>query len=120
MGRRDSRYQRTSSEVRARRYLYQMRPYTEQRCEGKLSCTVLDWRWGGRPPRRPLGKQRPLGIPCFQDTLLQTVVKLMLEAISEPTFSEGSHGFRPQRRCHTARETVKKMTGVRWWIEGDI
>jgi group II intron reverse transcriptase/maturase len=66
------------------------------------------------------GKQRPLGIPCFQDKLLQTVIKLILEAIYEPTFSEVSHGFRPQRSCHTALETVKKMTGVRWWIEGDI
>lgn len=66
------------------------------------------------------GKRRPLGIPCFQDKLLQTVVKLILEAIYEPTFSEASHGFRPQRSCHTALETVKKMIGVRWWIEGDI
>ncbi|QBD83740.1 group II intron reverse transcriptase/maturase [Ktedonosporobacter rubrisoli] len=66
------------------------------------------------------GKLRPLGIPCFQDKLLQMVVKLILEAIYEPTFSEASHGFRPQRSCHTALETVKRMIGVRWWIEGDI
>lgn len=66
------------------------------------------------------GKLRPLGIPCFRDKLLQTVIKLLLEAIYEPTFSENSHGFRPQKSCHTALEAVKKMNGVRWWIEGDI
>ena len=67
------------------------------------------------------GKLRPLGIPSFQEKLLQTVVKLILEAIYEPTFSDMSHGFRPQRSCHTALEQIKhEMYGVRWWVEGDI
>jgi group II intron reverse transcriptase/maturase len=67
------------------------------------------------------GKLRPLGIPTFQEKLLQTVVKLILEAIYEPTFSEASHGFRPHRSCHTALEQIKnEMYGVRWWVEGDI
>lgn len=67
------------------------------------------------------GKLRPLGIPSFRDKLLQTVLKLILEAIYEPTFSESSHGFRPKRSCHTALEQIKsKMTGTRWWVEGDI
>lgn len=66
------------------------------------------------------GKLRPLGIPTFRDKLLQTVVKLLLESIYEPTFSEHSHGFRNDRSCHTALRQVKKMQGIRWWIEGDI
>jgi group II intron reverse transcriptase/maturase len=67
------------------------------------------------------GKLRPLGIPSFQEKLLQTVVKLILEAIYEPTFSPMSHGFRPQRSCHTALEQIRQeMYGVRWWVEGDI
>lgn len=66
------------------------------------------------------GKSRPIGIPGFRDKLLQTVVKLILEAIYEPTFSDASHGFRPNRSCHTALAQVKRMTGVRWWVEGDI
>ena len=66
------------------------------------------------------GKLRPIGIPSFEDKLLQTVVKFALEAIYEPTFSDASHGFRPGRSCHTALETVKRMTGTKWWIEGDI
>ena len=66
------------------------------------------------------GKHRPIGIPSFTDKLLQTVVRLILEAIYEPTFSEASHGFRPNRSCHTALTQIKKMTGIRWWVEGDI
>src|SRR5260370_22420506 len=70
---------------------------------------------------KPNGKQRPLGIPSFRDKLLGTVLKLILEAIYEPTFSRHSHGFRPDKSCHTALATVKRdMNGVRWWVEGDI
>ena len=67
------------------------------------------------------GKLRPLGIPAFRDKLLMTVLKLILEAIYEPTFSRCSHGFRPERSCHTALEQIQtEMTGTRWWVEGDI
>jgi group II intron reverse transcriptase/maturase len=70
---------------------------------------------------KPNGKQRPLGIPGFREKLLGTVLKLILEAIYEPTFSDNSHGFRPGRSCHTALEAIKRdMQGVRWWVEGDI
>jgi group II intron reverse transcriptase/maturase len=66
------------------------------------------------------GKMRPLGIPSFRDKLVQTALKLILEAIYEPTFSSYSHGFRPEKSCHTALMQVKKLTGIRWWVEGDI
>jgi group II intron reverse transcriptase/maturase len=70
---------------------------------------------------KPNGKQRPLGIPGFREKLLGTVLKLILEAIYEPTFSANSHGFRPGRSCHTALEAIQRdMQGVRWWVEGDI
>lgn len=66
------------------------------------------------------GKQRPLGILSFRDKLVQTVVKLLLEAIYEPLFSKASHGFRPNRSCHTALREIKRTNGIRWWVEGDI
>lgn len=67
------------------------------------------------------GKKRPLGIPSVEDKLTQEVVRSMLEAIYEPIFSERSHGFRPNRSCHTALAQCKsRFNGVRWFIEGDI
>ena len=66
-------------------------------------------------------KMRPLGLPTFTDKLVQEVLRMILEAVYEPTFSEFSHGFRPTRSCHTALVSLKKeFTGVAWFIEGDI
>jgi retron-type reverse transcriptase len=48
------------------------------------------------------GKLRPLGLPTWSDKLVGEVVRLLLEAYYEPTFSDRSHGFRPDRGCHTA------------------
>lgn len=67
------------------------------------------------------GKMRPLGITSTDDKLVQEVVRMILEAIYEPTFSDNSHGFRPKRSCHTALLQAKRMfTGVTWVVEGDI
>lgn len=67
------------------------------------------------------GKKRPLGIPSVDDKLVQEVVKMILESIFEPTFSRLSHGFRPNKSCHTALVQVKKeFTGAKWFVEGDI
>ena len=67
------------------------------------------------------GKARPLGLPSWSDKLVGEVVRLLLEAYYEPTFSDHSHGFRPGRGCHTAlREVERTWTGTTWFIEGDI
>lgn len=64
---------------------------------------------------------RPLGLPVFTDKLIQEAIRMILEAIYEPIFSDYSHGFRPARSCHTALAQIKKeFTGARWFIEGDI
>lgn len=66
-------------------------------------------------------KKRPLGIPTFTDKLVQEVLRMILESVYEPIFSNYSHGFRPNRSCHTALSYMKKdFTGVVWFIEGDI
>ena len=67
------------------------------------------------------GKKRPLGIPSFNDKLVQEVVRMILEAIYEGSFEHTSHGFRPGRSCHTALISIQKsFTAVKWFIEGDI
>jgi group II intron reverse transcriptase/maturase len=67
------------------------------------------------------GKQRPLGIPSFKDKIVQDCIRMYLEAIYEPIFSDRSHGFRPNRSCHTALQQISKgFNGVKWFIEGDI
>lgn len=67
------------------------------------------------------GKLRPLDIPSFRDKLVQEAIRLILEAIYEPIFSDFSHGFRPNRSCHTAlKQMCSSFKGAIWFIEGDI
>jgi group II intron reverse transcriptase/maturase len=67
------------------------------------------------------GKLRPLGLPTWSDKLLQEVIRSLLEAYYEPQFSDASHGFRPQRGCHTALSQIEHTwKGTHWFIEGDI
>lgn len=66
-------------------------------------------------------KKRPLGIPTFTDKLVQEILRMVLESVYESLFLDCSHGFRPNRGCHTALNLLKKeYNGVRWFIEGDI
>src|SRR5437588_3139348 len=67
------------------------------------------------------GKLRPLGMPSWSDKLVGEAVRLLLEAIYEPRFSNRSHGFRKGRGCHTAlREIHHTWSGTTWFVEGDI
>ena len=67
------------------------------------------------------GEKRPLGIPEWPQKLVQEVVRMILNAYYEPQFSDHSHGFRPDRGCHTAlREIYRTWHGTSWFIEGDI
>ena len=69
------------------------------------------------------GKKRPLGIPTFEDKVLQRAVSMMLESIYEQDFLPGSHGFRPGRSAHGALEEVRRgamSTWGCWVLEADI
>ncbi len=76
---------------------------------------LLDESYQPKPVRRKYiqkkgnnKKQRPLGIPTFTDKLVQEVLRMILEAVYEPIFSNNSYGFRPKRSCHTALNSIKK------------
>jgi len=87
-----------------------------------------------RPARRIMipkcnGKLRPLTIASPRDNwdkvvvdnLVQEVIRIILEVIFEPTFSEFSHGFRPGRGCHSCLKAVRtNFSQSVWVIEGDF
>jgi group II intron reverse transcriptase/maturase len=83
-------------------------------------------RYQWKPARRIYipkkdGRQRPLGLPVWSDKLLGEVVRMILSAYFEPTFSDHSHGFREGRGCHTAlSEIYYGWSGTTWFLEGDI
>lgn len=94
----------------------------------KLIESLKDRSYQPNPARRTYiakknnpAKKRPLGIPSGDDKLVQEVIRMLLESIYEPNFSDASHGFRPQKSCHTALAKIQKtFTGAKWFVEGDI
>ena len=68
------------------------------------------------------GGQRGLGIPNVLDRVVQEAVRQVLEPLYEPTFHDQSHGFRPERSCHTAIAQAKKHVedGYEWLVDLDL
>jgi hypothetical protein len=81
---------------------------------------------------KPNGKMRTLGLPSWSDKLVGEVVRMLLEAYYEPTFSDRSHGFRPRRavipRCGRSpipglgrhgSSRLTSLTASAVWITGE-
>jgi group II intron reverse transcriptase/maturase len=69
------------------------------------------------------GRYRPLGVPSFEDRLVQDRLSQILQAIWEPEFCDCSYGFRPERSAHDAlRRIAEVITNGRtqWVVEADI
>lgn len=69
------------------------------------------------------GKTRPLSIYCYEDKLVQEVLRRVLEAVFEPHFYDEMMGFRPNRGCHDALKKLNVMLEKRktnWVLDADI
>ena len=74
-------------------------------------------------PKGSGSETRPIGVPTFEDKLLQRAVVMVLEAIYEQDFLDCSYGFRPRRSAHHALEALQHQAvvmGGGWVIELDI
>jgi RNA-directed DNA polymerase len=66
---------------------------------------------------------RPIGIPTFEDKVLQRAVTMVLEAVYEQSFLDCSYGFRPRRSAHDALQVVQHQTvrmAGKWVLEVDV
>jgi RNA-directed DNA polymerase len=68
------------------------------------------------------GSTRPIGVPTYEDKVLQKAFALLVEPVFEREFHEGSYGYRPGRTAHDAIGAVDRATngGHHWIIELDI
>lgn len=105
----------------------------EENLEGNLRSLLDRFKSGSykAPPVRriyiPKGsdpsKKRPIGVPTFEDKVLQRAVALVLEAVYEQDFLDCSYGFRPGRSAHQAIRRLWQglmSMGGGWVLEADI
>lgn len=93
-----------------------------------LSQSLRSLSYRPKPSRRVYipksdGQVRPLGIPSFEDRIVQQQLSKILQAIWEPEFRDCSYGFRPRRNAHQALARlgdVIRRENTQWLVEADI
>ena len=93
----------------------------------KLINQILNREYQPLPVRRveipkPNGGIRKLGVPTVVDRVIQQALVQILTPIFEPTFSEYSYGFRPNRRCQNAIDRTLELIneGYEWIVDLDL
>ena len=93
----------------------------------KLISQILNREYHPLPVRRveipkPNGGIRKLGVPTVVDRIIQQALVQVLTPIFEPTFSEYSYGFRPNRRCQNAIDRTLELIneGYEWIVDLDL
>ena len=91
----------------------------------KINTKLLDLAKKGALSKEKIKemKARPLGIPSFNDKIVQEATRMVLEAIYDPVFQrlDVSYGFRANHSCHDAiTKLVYKFPGMDYAVEGDI
>ncbi|MGV8149631.1 MAG: reverse transcriptase domain-containing protein [Alkaliphilus sp.] len=74
-------------------------------------------------PKAGTNKKRPLGIPAYEDKLIQSTLAEILNAIYEQDFLECSFGYRPNRGCHDALKLLDKIVNkdnIRYVVDTDV
>ncbi len=69
------------------------------------------------------GSQRPLGIPAFEDKIVQRAVTMLLSAVYEQEFYDFSYGFRPGRSPHQALKALRekcRRLNTNWIVDADV
>jgi len=70
---------------------------------------------------KPDGRQRPLGIPCVRDRVLQQATRIVIEPLFEANFQDCSYGFRPKRSARQAVRDLKEALVRGWYVvDADI
>lgn len=101
------------------RQLEELARLEEELRTGKYQPRAVKRVWIPKPGST---EERPLGIPCVRDRVVQTALLHVLEPIFEVTFAEHSYGFRHGRGCHQALERIEALLneGCVYIVDADL